>query len=142
MRATDSTPAVAYRDKGRVSRVERVRKWATEMIQIKRVYEAVSDQDGLRILVERLWPRGVRKEDAGIDLWLKSLAPSTELRKWFAHDVEKWAGFQRRYAKEMESNKDLLALLTHCSTGGNVTLIYSASDERHNSAVALREMLR
>lgn len=112
------------------------------MIKIKRVYEEKSKQDGLRILVERLWPRGVKKEDANVDLWLKSLAPSTELRKWFDHDIEKWNDFCRRYAKELEGSADLLALLKHRAGEGNVTLVYSANDQEHNSAVVLRDQLQ
>lgn len=112
------------------------------MIRLKRAYDAPSRQDGLRILVERLWPRGVRREKAGIDLWLKELAPSTELRKWFGHDPERWSEFRRRYWSELEQKSDLIALLRHRTTEGTVTFVYAASDEEHNSAVALKEFLQ
>ena len=111
------------------------------MIKTKRAQQGRSKQDGLRILVERLWPRGVKKEDAAVDLWLKSLAPSPELRKWFGHDPEKWDEFRRRYRKELDRHADLLALLKHRSTEGNVTLVYGSSDREHNSSVALKERI-
>lgn len=111
------------------------------MIKLKRAYEKSSKQDGLRILVERLWPRGVRKDQAHIDLWLKDLAPSTELRKWFGHDPGKWDEFQKRYRSELEDKGDLLALLKHRTGEGAVTFVYAARDEEHNSAVALKEFL-
>ena len=111
------------------------------MIQLKRAYETASPNDGLRILVERLWPRGVSKQNAQIDLWLKDLAPSTELRKWFSHDTEKWDEFRKRYWSELEQTGDLLVLLKHRTTEGTVTFVYAAHDEQHNSAVVLKEFL-
>lgn len=111
------------------------------MIYLKRAYEEPAKQDGLRILVERLWPRGVSKEKAAVDLWLKDLAPSTELRKWFNHDPEKWNEFRKRYWSELNEKGDLLTLLKHRTTEGNVTLVFAASDEERNSAVALKEYL-
>lgn len=111
------------------------------MIKLKRAYDEPSQRDGLRILVERLWPRGVSKEQAAIDLWLKELAPSTRLREWFHHDVERWEAFCKRYWSELEQIGDLLTLLKHRTTEGNVTFVYAAKDERHNSAVALQEFL-
>jgi uncharacterized protein YeaO (DUF488 family) len=111
------------------------------MIRLKRAYDASSKQDGLRILVERLWPRGVSKENAAIDLWLKDLAPSTELRKWFGHDPEKWDEFRKRYWAELGEKGDLLMLLKHRVTEGNVTFVFAAKDEERNSAVALKEYL-
>jgi len=111
------------------------------MIRLKRVYEEPSKQDGLRILVERLWPRGVSKAKAAIDLWLKDLAPSTELRTWFHHDPERWNEFQKRYEAELSEKGDLLTLLKHRITEGTVTFIYAASDEERNSAIALKEYL-
>lgn len=111
------------------------------MIQLKRVYDGPAESDGLRILVERLWPRGIRKERARVDLWLKELAPSTELRKWFGHDPERWAEFQQRYWSELEQKGDLLALLKHRTTEGPVTFVYAAHDEERNSAVVLKEFL-
>jgi uncharacterized protein YeaO (DUF488 family) len=111
------------------------------MIRLKRAYDEPSKRDGLRILVERLWPRGVRKEQAAIDLWLKELAPSTELRKWFSHDPEKWEGFRKRYRSELQQKGDLLLLLKRRTTEGLVTFVYAAHDEKRNSAVVLKEFL-
>lgn len=111
------------------------------MIQLKRAYDEPSKRDGLRILVERLWPRGVSKDRAAIDLWLKDLAPSTELRKWFSHDSEKWGEFRQRYWSELEQRGDLLVLLKHRTTEGTVTFVYAAHDEERNSALALKEFL-
>jgi uncharacterized protein YeaO (DUF488 family) len=109
------------------------------MIYLKRAYDEPAKQDGLRILVERLWPRGVSKEKAAVDLWLKDLAPSTELRKWFNHDPEKWNEFCKRYWSELSEKGDLLTLLKHRTTEGSVTFVFAASDEKWNSAVALKE---
>lgn len=95
----------------------------------------------MRILVERLWPRGVSKEKAAVDLWLKDLAPSTELRKWYGHDPEKWDEFRKRYWSELGEKGDLLMLLKHRTTEGTVTFVFAASDEERNSAVALKEYL-
>lgn len=111
------------------------------MIRLKRAYDEPAPRDGLRILVERLWPRGVRKDQAAIDLWLKDLAPSAQLRKWFAHDPEKWEEFRRRYRSELKQKGDLLTLLQHRATEGTVTFVYAARDEERNSAVALKEFL-
>jgi uncharacterized protein YeaO (DUF488 family) len=111
------------------------------MIRLKRAYDAAARRDGLRILVERLWPRGVRKEKAAIDLWLKDLAPSTELRKWFGHDPAKWNEFRQRYWSELEKKGDLLELLRHRTAEGPVTFVYAARDEVRNSAVALKALL-
>lgn len=111
------------------------------MMYLKRAYEEPAKQDGLRILVERLWPRGVSKQKAAVDLWLKDLAPSTELRKWFNHDPEKWNEFRKRYWSELSEKGDLLTLLKHRTAEGNVTFVFAASDEERNSAVALKEYL-
>lgn len=111
------------------------------MIRLKRVYEVASPDDGLRILVERLWPRGVNKEHAKIDLWLKDLAPSTDLRKWYGHDPALWPEFQTRYSAELEDRKDLIALLRVVTLRMRVTFIYAASDEQRNSAVVLKVFL-
>lgn len=111
------------------------------MMQLKRTYDKPGKRDGLRILVERLWPRGISKERAAIDLWLKELAPSTELRKWFNHDPEKWDAFRQRYWSELQQKGDLLALLKYRTSEGTVTFVYAASDEEHNSARALKEFL-
>ncbi len=111
------------------------------MIHLKRVYDEPANQDGLRILVERLWPRGVSKEKAAVDLWLKDLAPSTELRKWFGHDTEKWDEFRKRYWLELSGKGDLLTQLKNRTTEGDVTFVFAASDVEQNSAVVLKEYL-
>ncbi|MBX3401030.1 MAG: DUF488 family protein [Gemmataceae bacterium] len=111
------------------------------MIRLKRAYEEPARKDGLRILVERLWPRGVSKEKAAVDLWLKDLAPSTELRMWYGHDPEKWDEFRKRYKAELAKVGDLLVLLKHRTTEGPVTFVYAAHDEERNSAVVLKEYL-
>jgi uncharacterized protein YeaO (DUF488 family) len=111
------------------------------MIQLKRVYEEPSREDGMRILVDRLWPRGLTKARAAVDLWLKEVAPSTELRKWFGHDPAKWKQFQVRYRKELRENKDALALLKEKSKEHTVTLVYGARDEEHNEALVLKKIL-
>jgi uncharacterized protein YeaO (DUF488 family) len=111
------------------------------MIKLKRAYEAASPNDGLRVLVERLWPRGVSKQKAKIDLWLKDLAPSTELRKWYGHDPARWPQFRKRYWAELKGQGDLLALLKYVTQERTVTFVYAASDEERNSAVALKELL-
>ena len=112
------------------------------MIKLKRVYEKPSKGDGLRVLVERLWPRGLTKERASVDLWLKDVAPTTELRKWFGHDPAKWEDFCKRYGVELEQRKDAVNLLKQKSKVGTITLVYAARDEKHNSAVALKEILK
>jgi uncharacterized protein YeaO (DUF488 family) len=111
------------------------------MIVLKRAYEPAAKDDGLRVLVERLWPRGVSKQKAKIDLWLKDVAPSPELRKWYAHDPARWAQFRKRYRAELKGKGDLLALLKHVAAAQTVTFVYAASDEERNSALALKEYL-
>jgi uncharacterized protein YeaO (DUF488 family) len=111
------------------------------MIKLKRAYEPASKDDGLRILVERLWPRGVSKQKAQIDLWLKDLAPSTELRKWYGHDPAKWPQFRKRYRAELKNQGDLLTLLKYVAQERVVTFVYAASDVERNSALALKEFL-
>ena len=111
-------------------------------IAIKRAYEQPSPDDGFRILVDRLWPRGLSKKDAHIDLWLKDIAPSAELRKWFAHDPAKWAEFQRRYRAELKRKQQLLDTIKAQARKTRVTLIYGAKDEEHNDAVVLLEKLK
>ena len=98
--------------------------------------------DGKRILIDRLWPRGLSKEKAKIDLWLKEIAPSTELRKWFGHDPEKWTEFKKRYRAELKKNKEAVDELKIALKDGPATLIYSAHDEEHNDAVVLQELLK
>jgi uncharacterized protein YeaO (DUF488 family) len=111
------------------------------MIRLKRAYEDPSKSDGQRILVERLWPRGLTKAQVAADLWLKDLAPSPQLRKWFAHDPAKWKTFQRRYWSELQKNPEAVELLRQKAKKGRITLIYGARDEAHNAAVALKEFL-
>ena len=111
------------------------------MIKLKRVYENPSAEDGLRVLVDRLWPRGLTKERAAVDLWMKDVAPSTELRKWFGHDPAKWKQFQLRYRKELQEKKEFLQELKRKSKGHTVTLVYGSRDEEHNEALILREIL-
>ena len=110
-------------------------------IRIKRAYEEPDREDGTRILVDRLWPRGLTKEKARVDLWLKDVAPSTELRKWFAHDPDKWAEFRSRYREELKGNKEQLSLLRQEAAKGTVTLVYGAKDQLHNEAVILQRLL-
>ena len=111
------------------------------MIQIKRVYEKPSRKDGLRILVDRLWPRGLTKERGAVNLWLKDVAPSTELRKWFGHDPAKWRQFQVRYRKELREKKDAIKLLKKKVKEHVVTLVYGARDKEHNEALVLKKLL-
>ncbi|MEO6773419.1 MAG: DUF488 domain-containing protein [Kofleriaceae bacterium] len=111
------------------------------MIQIKRTYEAPARGDGRRILVERLWPRGIKKEALEADAWLKEVAPSTVLRKWFDHRVERWDGFQRRYREELDGNPQAWEPILDDLRGGKVTLLYSAHDTDHNGALVLRDYL-
>jgi uncharacterized protein YeaO (DUF488 family) len=110
-------------------------------IKIKRVYEEATRDDGKRILVDRLWPRGLTKARAKVDLWLREIAPSTGLRRWFGHEPSKWAEFKKRYSAELERNNDQLSLLQREVTAGKVTLVYGAKDQEHNGAVVLREFL-
>lgn len=108
-------------------------------VNIKRAYEKAAKSDGFRILVDRIWPRGISKEEAKIDLWLKEIAPSSELRKWFDHDEEKWLEFKKRYLKELKRNKEAVEHLKEKIKDGKVSLIYAAKDEKHNNAVVLFE---
>jgi uncharacterized protein YeaO (DUF488 family) len=110
-------------------------------LKLKRVYEAPDKDDGLRILVDRLWPRGLTKEKAKVDLWLKEIAPSTELRKWFGHDPKKWRKFSARYRTELKHHEDQLHLLMSKAKEGTVTLIYGARDQQHNEALVLKNFL-
>jgi len=111
-------------------------------LKLKRVYEPFDKNDGTRILVDRLWPRGMTKAKAGVDIWLKELAPSAELRKWFGHDPDKWTEFKKRYRAELEENDEQLVRLREEIKKGAVTLLYGAKDEEHNDAVVLAEFLR
>ncbi|OJX37882.1 MAG: hypothetical protein BGO78_07490 [Chloroflexi bacterium 44-23] len=111
------------------------------MITIKRVYEPFDSSDGTRFLVERLWPRGETKEEVHMDSWLKEVAPSTELRKWFNHDPQKWTEFQRKYRAELEDNPETWQPILDAAKQGKVTLLYSSHDQEHNNAVALKAFL-
>ena len=113
------------------------------MRKIKRVYEEPKKEDGYRILVDRLWPRGLSKEKAKIDLWIKEIAPSNELRKWFSHDPEKWADFKKKYEAELKDKEDLLNRIRQIEKKREtITLLYSAKEEKYNNAVALEEALK
>lgn len=110
-------------------------------IKLKRVYEPPSKEDGVRFLVERLWPRGIKKTDLKMDAWLKEVAPSTALRMWFAHDPAKWKYFQERYIAELEANPEALEPLVHAMRHGTITLLYSSKDGEHNNAICLKSYL-
>jgi uncharacterized protein YeaO (DUF488 family) len=110
-------------------------------LRLKRVYEDPSEEDGTRILVDRLWPRGLTKEKARVDLWVKEIAPSNDLRKWFAHDPVKWPEFKARYKAELKHSAPQLAILKQSITRGPTTLLYGARDTEHNEAVVLQELL-
>ena len=110
-------------------------------VSIKRVYAPFEAQEGKRILIDRLWPRGISKKEAQIDLWLKEIAPSAELRKWFSHDPDKWPQFQKRYLAELEANKPAVESLLAEIQSGPVVLVYSAKDEEHNDALVLLNYL-
>ena len=110
-------------------------------VRLKRAYEKPSADDGVRVLVDRLWPRGVRKAEAAIDHWLKELAPSTDLRKWFAHDQARWPEFRERFQHELRERGDQLDRLRALASKGPVTLVYAARDELHNDAIVLRDVL-
>jgi uncharacterized protein YeaO (DUF488 family) len=112
------------------------------MITLKRAYDSVSRTDGTRILVERLWPRGISKETLQVDAWLKDVGPSTELRKWFRHDPGKWSQFRHRYFRELDSRPEAWQPIASAARRGRVTLVYSSQDTEHNNALALREYLR
>ncbi len=110
-------------------------------IQTKRIYLSAAKADGFRVLVDRLWPRGVRKEDAHLDLWLKEVAPSTELRKWFNHEPEKWKEFCKKYKAELKGSAAMAELLSLVRAHKAVTLLYAAKDEEHNEAIVLLGMV-
>ncbi|MCW8907469.1 MAG: DUF488 domain-containing protein [Sedimenticola sp.] len=110
-------------------------------IRIKRIYESPESGDGQRILVDRLWPRGISRQQAAVDVWLKSVAPSDELRRWFRHQPEKWERFQARYIEELQSNPEALKELDGYLGRGRVTLLYAARETRYNNAVVLKQFL-
>ena len=111
-------------------------------LMVKRIYEPPAAEDGQRVLVDRIWPRGVSKEHAALTLWLKEIAPSDALRKWFGHEPERWAEFRERYGAELDGNGEAVAQLRGLLSKGKVTLLYGAHDETHNNAVALAEYIR
>lgn len=110
-------------------------------IGLKRVYDAPEKRDGCRVLVDRLWPRGLSKKSARLDYWLRDVAPSTALRRWFAHDPEKWNEFRKRYVRELEAQPEGVKQLRALARKGTVTLLFGARDEKHNHAVVLRAYL-
>jgi uncharacterized protein YeaO (DUF488 family) len=110
-------------------------------IRLKRAYEEPSPDDGLRVLVERLWPRGLTKERAAVDLWIKDVAPSPELRRWYSHDLTRWDEFQKRYRAELGRNAEAVEQLRQKCRGATVTFVYAAKDEEHNSALLLKQYL-
>jgi uncharacterized protein YeaO (DUF488 family) len=110
-------------------------------IKVKRIYDDPSAEDGVRILVDRLWPRGLKKEAAKLDDWLKGIAPSDELRKWFGHDPDRWEEFKARYFHELEWQNEAINKIREKASSSTVTLLFAARDETHNNAVALREYL-
>jgi len=112
------------------------------MIKLKRVYESMGNRDGKKFLVERLWPRGVKKTALANAIWLKDVAPSTELRKWFGHDPKRWEEFQRRYRVELKAHQAVLESILEAARRGTVTLLYSSHDTEHNNAVVLRDYLQ
>jgi uncharacterized protein YeaO (DUF488 family) len=112
------------------------------MLKLKRAYDPASKTDGTRVLVERLWPRGLSKAKLRVDSWLKDVGPSTELRKWFSHDPEKWSRFRARYFRELDSQPSAWRPILSAARRGRVTLVYSSRDEQHNNAVALQDYLR
>jgi uncharacterized protein YeaO (DUF488 family) len=115
----------------------------TDLIKVKRIYEPAILDDGFRVLVDRLWPRGLSKDRARVDLWMKEIAPSNELRRWFSHEPKKWNGFKKKYGLELRKKPELLIEIKRAEkVKGTVTLLYSAKDEEHNQAVALSAILR
>ena len=110
-------------------------------LRLRRVYEPPAPEDGVRVLIDRLWPRGLTKEKAAIDHWMKDIAPSSELRKWFGHDPDRWTEFQKRYVEELRQHTALLDQIRNLAKKGTVTLLFGAHDEEHNDAVVLQEVL-
>lgn len=110
-------------------------------LSLKRAYEPASAEDGYRILIDRLWPRGVSKQKAALDLWMNEIAPSSELRRWFGHDPNRWREFQRRYREELRQHGEELNRIRELAKAQHVTLVYSARDEQHNDAVVLQNVL-
>ena len=117
------------------------RELPASRVRLKRAYEPAAPEDGVRVLVDRLWPRGLRKADAAIDRWMKDIAPSTQLRQWFGHDPERWPEFRRRYTRELQQQATAVDGLRELARGGRVTLVFAAHDEAHNDAIVLRDAL-
>ena len=111
------------------------------MIKIKRTYDKPETEDGFRIFIDRIWPRGLKKTDVQMDLWQKDIAPSSPLRKWFKHDESKWNEFKNRYYQELENKKDSIGLLSDKTRKGTITLLYSSKEDKYNNAIALKEYL-
>ncbi len=126
----------------RFDRKDRYIKERRRMVKVKRIYDPSSPEDGKRIYIDRLWPRGLKKSEAIFDEWLKEIAPTDTLRKWFGHDPAKWNEFKKRYTKELESKEELLNKLKSEAKRGRITLLYSAKDTEHNNAVALAAFLK
>ena len=122
-------------------KVKRSARIAAGNVKLKRAYEPAAAADGTRILVDRLWPRGVSKSRIALDQWMKDIAPSSGLREWFGHDPDRWAEFRGRYAKELRGNAELLRQLQALAREGPITLVYSAHDEVHNDAVVIRDLI-
>lgn len=112
------------------------------MISVKRVYEGYDASEGKRVLVDRLWPRGLTKDKAGVDVWLKDIAPSAELRKWFNHEPAKWPEFNERFHKELDNNKSSVDQLKKIADSGKIVIVYGAKDQQHNNAVVIAEYLK
>jgi len=110
-------------------------------VSLKRAYESPSPGDGYRVLVDRLWPRGVSKEEAALDDWVREIAPSDDLRTWFDHDPERWEEFRKRYRSELDEHREALRSLAGIAAGGQLTLVYGAKDREHNNAVVIKEYL-
>ena len=110
-------------------------------LQVKRIYDPPARSDGFRVLVDRIWPRGLSKEAAKLDAWIKDVAPSAELRKWFGHEPSRWASFKRRYFRELDEREEALEQLLEGCTARTLTLLFAAKDPEHNNAVALKEYL-
>jgi uncharacterized protein YeaO (DUF488 family) len=110
-------------------------------LRVKRVYAEHDENDGLRVLVDGVWPRGMRKDESGVDLWIREVAPSKELRQWFGHDPDRWEEFRRRYFRELDGKEESVSRLLQAVRGRRATLLFAARDTRHNNAVALKEYL-
>jgi uncharacterized protein YeaO (DUF488 family) len=120
--------------------------WPTKeeaMVKVKRIYDfpRPSKDDGKRVLIDRLWPRGLRKDEVAVDEWMKEIAPSSQLRKWFGHDPAKWEEFRRRYRQELEGKKDFIEELRRDARHGTVTILYSARDTEHNNALVVKDLI-